>query len=67
MRLSVEMKEGICKRLVGYDKDIVEIIQFGSSVYAPEHARDVDLLVITGLEDDILGNARMWNLLTEGC
>ena len=41
------MKERICKRLVGYDKDIVEIIQFGSSVYAPEHARDLDLLVIT--------------------
>ena len=47
MKLSVEMKEEICKRLVGYDKDIVEIIQFGSSVYAPEHARDLDLLVIT--------------------
>jgi len=47
MRLSVEMKEEICKRLVGYDKDIVEIIQFGSSVYAPEYARDLDLLVIT--------------------
>ena len=41
------MKERICKRLLGYDKDIVEIIQFGSSVYAPEYARDVDLLVIT--------------------
>ena len=41
------MKERICRRLVGYDKDIVEIIQFGSSVYAPEHARDLDLLVIT--------------------
>ena len=37
-------KEGICKRLLGYDKDIVEIIQFGSSVYAPEYALDVDLL-----------------------
>ncbi|MHC1610411.1 MAG: hypothetical protein ACXQTW_02230, partial [Candidatus Methanospirareceae archaeon] len=47
MMLSVGMKEGICKRLLGYDKDIVEIVQFGSSVYAPEHARDVDLLVIT--------------------
>jgi len=47
IKLSVEMKERICKRLVGYDKDIVEIIQFGSSVYAPEHARDLDLLVIT--------------------
>jgi len=33
--------------LLGYDKDIVEIIQFGSSVYAPEYALDVDLLVIT--------------------
>ena len=43
----MEMKEVICKRLLGYDKDIVEIIQFGSSVYAPEHARDLDLLVIT--------------------
>jgi len=47
MMLSEGMKEGICRRLVGYDKDMVEIIQFGSSVYAPEHARDVDLLVIT--------------------
>ena len=46
MKLSEGMKEGICKRLLGYDKDIVEIIQFGSSVYAPEHARDLDLLVI---------------------
>ena len=40
-------KEGICKRLLGYDKDIVEIIQFGSSAYAPEYALDVDMLVIT--------------------
>jgi len=47
MKLSVEIKERICKRLVGYDKDIVEIVQFGSSVYAPEHARDLDLLIIT--------------------
>ena len=43
----MELKEGICKRLVGYDKDIVEIIQIGSSVYASEYARDLDLLVIT--------------------
>ena len=47
MKLSEGMKEEICKRLLGYDKDIVEIIQFGSSVYAPEHAGDLDLLVIT--------------------
>jgi len=55
MMLSVEMKEEICKRLVGYDKDIVEIIQFGSSVYAPEYARDVDLLVITKRKKDYGG------------
>ena len=55
MKLSVEMKERICKRLVGYDKDIVEIIQFGSSVYAPEYARDVDLLVITRRKKDYGG------------
>ena len=35
---------GVLKK---YDPDIVEIVQFGSSVYASEHARDVDLLVIT--------------------
>lgn len=37
----------ICEKLLERDPDIVEIIQFGSSVYAPEYARDVDLLVIT--------------------
>lgn len=37
----------VCKRLLDYDPDIVEIDQFGSSVYAPEYARDIDLLVIT--------------------
>jgi len=37
----------ICEKLLKYDPDIVEIIQFGSSVYAPEYARDVDILVIT--------------------
>jgi len=47
MKMSEGMKKRICKRLVEYDKDIVEIIQYGSSVYTPEYARDVDLLVIT--------------------
>jgi predicted nucleotidyltransferase len=37
----------VCKRLIEYDRDIVEIVQFGSSVYAPELSRDVDLLVVT--------------------
>ena len=35
------------KRLLEYDPNIVEVVQFGSSVYAPEYAKDVDLLVIT--------------------
>jgi len=29
------------------DPDIIEIVQFGSSVYAPRLARDVDLLILT--------------------
>jgi hypothetical protein len=39
--------EEVCWRLVEYDQDIVEIVQFGSSIYAPERSKDVDLLVIT--------------------
>jgi predicted nucleotidyltransferase len=42
-----EYLEELCRRLIEYDRDIVEIIQFGSSVYAPEYSRDVDLMVIT--------------------
>ena len=34
-------------RLLRADPDIVEIIQFGSSVYAPKDARDLDLLIFT--------------------
>jgi len=37
----------VCRRLLEYDPNIVEIVQFGSSVYAPEHAKDVDILVLT--------------------
>jgi hypothetical protein len=37
----------VCRRLLEHDPDIVEIAQFGSSVYAPELARDVDLIVVT--------------------
>jgi hypothetical protein len=42
-----ELKGKICQRLLDYDPDIVEIVQFGSSVYAPCYARDLDLLVLT--------------------
>jgi len=37
----------VCEKLLKRDPDIVEIIQFGSSIYAPDLARDVDLLVIS--------------------
>ena len=37
----------ICERLLERDPGIVEIVQFGSSVYAPDLSRDVDLLVIS--------------------
>jgi len=37
----------VCKKLLERDPSIVEIVQFGSSVYAPELSRDVDLLVIS--------------------
>lgn len=34
------------------DPDIIEIVQFGSSVYAPRLARDVDLLILTRAKKD---------------
>jgi predicted nucleotidyltransferase len=39
--------EELCRRLLECDEDVVEIIQFGSSVYGPEHSRDIDLFVVT--------------------
>lgn len=43
----MEWLEKICKRLLEYDPNIVEVIQFGSSIYAPNRSRDVDILVLT--------------------
>jgi len=37
----------ICRSLLERDPDIVEIVQFGSSIYAPDLSRDVDLLVVS--------------------
>lgn len=37
----------LCRALGEADSDIIDIIQFGSSVYAPELARDIDLLITT--------------------
>ena len=47
IELNEKMKDKISLLLREYDPDIVEIVQFGSSVYAPEYAKDIDLLVIT--------------------
>jgi len=49
------VKQEICQCLLDYDPDIVEIVQFGSSVYAPRYARDLDLLVLTTSEKDYGG------------
>jgi exonuclease VII small subunit len=37
----------LCESLKQTDANLVDIIQFGSSVYAPDLARDIDLLVTT--------------------
>jgi len=38
--------------LLEWDPDIVEVVQFGSSVYAAESARDLDLLIFTRSKKD---------------
>lgn len=43
----------LCARLVRADPDVRDIIQFGSSIYAPERARDVDLLITTLRKKDL--------------
>jgi len=42
----------ICEALLRADPDILAVVQFGSSVYAPELALDLDLLVITKRKKD---------------
>ena len=42
-----KLLKNVCVKLLKRDPGIVEIIQFGSSVYAPGLSRDVDLLVIS--------------------
>jgi len=47
VRPSERRLEELCARLLRADPDIRDIVQFGSSVYAPEQARDIDLLITT--------------------
>jgi len=42
----------ICEALLEADPEIVAIVQFGSSVYAPDLALDLDLLVVTRSRKD---------------
>ena len=44
--------EELCRALLRADPDIQDIIQFGSSVYAPDLALDIDLLVTTAAKKD---------------
>lgn len=55
MQLEKSTLTAISEHLLKYDPDIVEIIQFGSSVYSPKLARDLDLLVFTKKRKDYMG------------
>lgn len=55
MRFQQEQIEAICNRLIEYDAGIAEIVQFGSSVYAPDSANDLDVLVFTEKNKDYSG------------
>lgn len=48
-----DLLKELCVRLVRADPDVRDIVQFGSSVYAPERARDVDLLITTLYKKDL--------------
>ncbi len=50
-RAKTGLKE-LCQALLKADPDIREIVQFGSSVYAPDLALDIDLLVTTAAKKD---------------
>jgi len=47
--------EVIREHLMEYDPGIFEIVQFGSSVYAPDSAKDMDILVFTEKKRDCSG------------
>jgi hypothetical protein len=36
----------VCASLLKYDNGIVEIVQFGSSIYAPQLAKDIDSICV---------------------
>jgi len=42
----------LCESLKKTDADLIDVIQFGSSVYAPDLARDIDLLVTTRAKEN---------------
>lgn len=52
----------LCESLKKSDGDLIDIIQFGSSVYAPELARDIDLFVTTRSPQN---EERYWNTFAD--
>lgn len=54
--------QAMCQALLQADPDIVAIVQFGSSVYAPDLAHDVDLVVTTRAKKD---SAVYWDALLD--
>jgi len=55
LKLTKTISSKIKSELLKYDPNIVEIIQFGSSVYAPKYAWDIDLLIFTKNGQDYIG------------
>ncbi|MFQ6074804.1 MAG: hypothetical protein ACE5Z5_01535 [Candidatus Bathyarchaeia archaeon] len=56
----------ICQALIKRDPEIVEVVQFGSSVYAPQHAKDLDLMVFTRKRKGYMFTSRRWQTSTIG-
>lgn len=50
-----EVLRRLCRRLLVYDPEVTEVVLFGSSVYAPDQAQDMDLLVFTRREKEYCG------------
>ena len=47
MKVRLSTLGEMCRKLIDYDPNIVEVVQFGSSVYMLDYANDLDLLIFT--------------------
>ncbi|MGC9202703.1 MAG: hypothetical protein ACP5HX_08565 [Thermoproteota archaeon] len=55
LKVDDDFLKRICNNLISYDKEIVEIVQFESSAYAPQYSKGFDLLVVTKKIKDYKG------------